>query len=122
MTDKNYVQVEKDIWEVLVSIVTKKLFQRADEKGYASLGKLTDSCLDMTDADYSTTHDEETSGIHLSTREYLLSLSLTEDEIQFYSKAPYWIEVVGADGHPEPIQGADDGYVSFYVEAMMERC
>ncbi len=122
MTDKNYVQVEKDIWEVLVSIVTRKLFQRADENGYASLAKLTDSCLDMMDADYSTIRDEEDSGIHLSTREYVLSLSLTEDERQFYSKAPYWIQVVGADSDPEPVQGPDDGYVNFYVEAMMERC
>ncbi len=59
----------------------------------------------MTDADYSTILAEETSRIHLSTREYVLSLSLTEDEIQFYSKTPYWIEVVGADSAPEPIQG-----------------
>ena len=25
MTNKNYVQVEKDIWEVLVTIVTRKI-------------------------------------------------------------------------------------------------
>ena len=110
--------MEKANWDVLVSIVTRVVLKRADENGYASLAALTDSCLGITDAD--SWRIEASSGCYLCTREDMLSADIDEDEKQFFSTAPYWIQVVGADGNPEPVQGAEDGLLNCYVEAMME--
>jgi len=120
MKDTNYVQVERGNWEVLITIVTRILLERADEHGYASLGKLSDSCVGVMDPDYSTRNEEESSGIHLTTREYLLSLDQPEEYVELFSTAPYWIEVVGAHSDPEPITGANDGYLYRYVSSLME--
>ena len=112
MGRNQYVEVGKQNWDTLVSIVAETIVRRADENGFASLRSLADSCLEVKVA------SENDSGCWLSTSEDMLSFA-DEEGKEFFANAPYWITVI--ESTPVPVQGVDDGVLRSYVEEMMVR-